>query len=179
LGTHLTLDLNGNIKFGPDLQWISPERTLSRSASQSSPEHSPAPAHRKDQKDENTESFSYDEADVDFWKTHLRADDSQLDAMYHAVSSYLPGIDAGKFRPDYVGIRPKLVPPWGGFQDFVFRVDQSSAFTKSGGSDRSVSSSPGRRGSMVTLLGIESPGLTASLAIAEKVVLMLESERNT
>jgi len=159
LGTHLTLDLNGNVKFGPDLQWLSP------TGHASSPSTSPSPAEGEKQgqdKDQPREEFSYEAEDVDFWKRHLVPDDAQLNAMHKAVRTYLPAVDIAKFRPDYVGIRPKLVPPWGGFQDFVFRTDYSSAFLRSGGSRQG--------GPMVSLMGIESPGLTASLAIAEKVV---------
>jgi len=166
LGTHLTLDLNGNVKFGPDLQWISPDS------------HSPPSPHpvRANESDDEKEEFSYDEEDVDFWKRHLVPDDSQLTAMYHAVRSFLPNVDASKFRPDYVGVRPKLVPPWGGFQDFVFRTDYPSIFLRSEarGSGRPK---PGEGAPMISLMGFESPGLTASLAIAERVVDMLEGSR--
>ncbi|THH12352.1 hypothetical protein EW145_g75 [Phellinidium pouzarii] len=153
LGTHLTLDLLGNVKFGPDIQWISPAPVLA--------------CGREENQYLNEDIFSYDEKNIDFWKQHLAADDTQLVAMYEAVKTYLPGVEATKFRPDYVGIRPKLVPAWGGFQDFVFRRDRSSDFLgaikKGGGED----------GVMISLMGIESPGLTASLAIADDVVYML------
>lgn len=162
LGTHLTLDLAGNTKFGPDIQWISPSGHVSRSLG------GPTPARGDDEA--TNDGFSYTEEDVDFWKQCLIPDDSQLDAMYEAVKSYLPGVDASKFRPDYVGIRPKLVPPWGGFQDFVFRRDHSTSFLQATDGDDHASA----RGQMITLMGIESPGLTASLAIAEKVASMLE-----
>jgi len=124
LGTHLTLDLQGKVRFGPDLQWISPA----------------------------------DGQDTDFWRKHLIADDSRLEEMYSAVSRYLPGVALEGFQPDYVGVRPKLVGPGGGFQDFVFRTDYPD-------NDRESQDTP-----LISLLGIESPGLTASLAIAEHVV---------
>ena len=162
LGTHLTLDLSGNIRFGPDLQWISPNRSF-EDRSRSIPTTSPVPA---DEGKDFMEEFSFDERDVDFWKEYLAPDDSQLEAMYYAVKSYLPGVDRNRFAPDYVGIRPKLVPPWGGFQDFVFRTDHSSTFAKY--EDTRGKNANG--GLMVTLMGIESPGLTSSLAIAEKVL---------
>ncbi|KAL5487904.1 hypothetical protein ACEPAI_6012 [Sanghuangporus weigelae] len=161
LGTHLTLDLNGNIKFGPDLQWISPS-----GVSLPNPGATPVSG---DGTSKEEEVFSYDENDVDFWKQYLIPDDSQIAAVTKAVKQYLPGVDESKFRPDYVGIRPKLVPPWGGFQDFVFRRDRSTDFLKGSGSENRYGN-----GEMITLLGIESPGLTASLAIAEKVIGMLE-----
>ncbi|EJD01297.1 NAD dehydrogenase [Fomitiporia mediterranea MF3/22] len=159
LGTHLTLDLNGNIKFGPDIQWISPSGA-------SEPTAGPSPV----QGSQTDESFSDNKDDIDFWKQHLIPDNSQLVAMAEAVKSYLPGVERSSFRPDYVGIRPKLVPPWGGFQDFVFRVNRSSEFLSS------TNAYGGKGGEMISLLGIESPGLTASLAIAEKVGAMLKED---
>lgn len=122
LGTHLTLDLEGKIRFGPDLEWISPP--------------------------ENDDG-------VDFWQSHLAPSDIRLQEMQEAINDYLPGVELDGLAPDYVGVRPKLVGPDGGFQDFVIRKDF-----------------PGRApdGPMVNLLGIESPGLTSSLAIAEYLV---------
>lgn len=157
LGTHLTLDLSGNIKFGPDLQWISPGRDGDSEAS---------PVATED--NELREQFLTSESDAEFWKQKLNADDIQLEEMCRAVRGYLPNVQLSHFRPDYVGIRPKLVPPWGGFQDFVFRRDHATDFLQM--------SSQNRRGvgTMISLLGIESPGLTASLAIAEKTVSMLD-----
>ncbi|VDC04002.1 unnamed protein product [Peniophora sp. CBMAI 1063] len=127
LGTHLTLDLAGNVRFGPDLEWLDPGRTEGG------------------------------EEDVDFWmqKGNLVAADERVRGMSEAVRRYLPGVEPEGFAPDYVGVRPKLVGPGGGFQDFVLRTSLS-------GGDRGAP--------MVSLLGIESPGLTASLAIAERVV---------
>lgn len=142
LGTHLTLDLQGKIRFGPDLQWISPP---------SGGLHSPS------------------EEDVDFWNKELVPDESRLPEMHRTVVGYLPGVTLEGLSPDYVGLRPKLVPPNGGFQDFVFRTDYPTR---------------GRLGSrtcpMISLLGIESPGLTCSLSIAEHVIEdLLESKVST
>lgn len=130
LGTHLTLDLQGKVRFGPDLEWISPPS-------------------------------SSDSEDSDFWEKHLIPDESKLPEIHQAVTQYLPGVVLERMQPDYVGMRPKLVPPQGGFQDFVFRTDYSTPAADSGKS---------ARGAMISLLGIESPGLTSSLAIAEHVV---------
>ena len=123
LGTHLTLDLQGRVRFGPDLEWISP------------PTDAP------------------DEESVDFWTQHLVPSESRLEEMHKAVTQYLPGVALEGLRADYVGVRPKLV--LSGFQDFIIRKDYAD--------ER-------ERGMMVSLLGIESPGLTSSLAIAEHVV---------
>ncbi|KAJ6539012.1 NAD dehydrogenase [Mycena capillaripes] len=124
LGTHLTLDFQGKVRFGPDLQWISPGEGEG----------------------------------PDFWTRHLVADDSRLEEMHRAVSRYLPGVKLEGFQPDYVGIRPKIVGPQGGFQDFVFRTDFPDI-------DRESQDRP-----LISLLGIESPGLTSALAIGEHVV---------
>jgi 2-hydroxyglutarate dehydrogenase len=112
LGTHLTLDLGGRIRFGPDVQWVD----------------SPT--------DYNTTGKNLDEA-------------------IKEIRRYLPRVDASKIHPDYCGIRPKLKASGSavsgkGFQDFIIRNEDG--FT-----------------GFVNLLGIESPGLTSSLAIAEIV----------
>lgn len=140
LGTHLTLDMQGKIKFGPDIEWISP------------PDPTP------------------DGEVEDYWRQHLVPDDSpaKMREMYKAIASYLPGVELDGLSADYVGIRPKLVPPGAGFQDFVLRTDYPMTFL-GGGSDS-------QRSPMITLLGIESPGLTSSLAIAERVVDMLPQD---
>lgn len=129
LGTHLTIDLQGKVRFGPDLEWISP----------------PSQADASD--------YDFNEENADFWRQHLKPSDSRLEEMHRAVTEYLPGVSFEGFRPDYVGIRPKLV--LSGFQDFTVRKDYADG---SG------------RGLMVSLMGIESPGLTSSLAIAVHVV---------
>ncbi|KAI0034418.1 NAD dehydrogenase [Vararia minispora EC-137] len=131
LGTHLTLDLQGKVRFGPDLDWLAP------------------PVSQED------------EAVVDFWTQYLVPDATRVRAMHAAITSYLPHVTLDGLQPDYSGIRPKLVGPGGGFQDFVFRLDMSSDFTHKAG---------GRGSPMINLLGIESPGLTSSMAIAEAVV---------
>ena len=128
LGTHLTLDLSGNIRFGPDIEWLAPP---------------------------GEGEFTEDEGVVDFWASHLAASEERMPSMYEAVKSYLPNIALEGLRPDYCGIRPKLAPPGAGFQDFQLRTDWSGGYR--------------RGGRMITLLGIESPGLTSSLAIAEMV----------
>ncbi|KAJ6257032.1 hypothetical protein Dda_7916 [Drechslerella dactyloides] len=107
LGTHLTLDMAGRMRFGPDVEWVDgPEDLVAR--------------------------------------------DSRLAEAVEAVAVYLPGLQREALVADYCGIRPKLRPKSGGFQDFVVREEERC---------------PG----FVNLLGIESPGLTASLAIAEMV----------
>lgn len=112
LGTHLTLDMGGRVRFGPDVEWV-------------------------------------DSAD------DLAVSGSRLAQAVEEIRRYLPGVDAAALAPDYAGIRPKLargqaVMDGEGFSDFVIRKED------------------GYEG-WVNLLGIESPGLTSSLAIGEMV----------
>ncbi|KIV97958.1 hypothetical protein PV10_01653 [Exophiala mesophila] len=119
LGTHLTLDMAGRVRFGPDVEWVDDPTDLS-----------PSPA--------------------------------RLDAAVEMIRSYLPGIQRDAIDLDYCGIRPKL------------SKGSSGTFGKDGTGfeDFYIVHEDGFQG-FVNLLGIESPGLTASLAIAEKVDAML------
>lgn len=108
LGVHLTLDLGGQAKFGPDVRWI-------------------------------------DRIDYSF-------DDSRFDVFVAAIRRYYPELDAGQLHADYTGIRPKLVGSGSPAADF--RIDDASAHGVPG---------------LINLFGIESPGLTASLAIGDYV----------
>ncbi|KAL0949169.1 hypothetical protein HGRIS_009249 [Hohenbuehelia grisea] len=146
LGTHLTLDLQGKIRFGPDIEWISPPLGGS-----SNTPHDP-----------DTVSVEAEES-VDFWKNHLVPSEERLEEMHGAVTRYLPDVELEGFQPDYVGIRPKLVPPGGGFQDFVFKTEYADTNRE--------------RNQMISLLGIESPGLTSSLAIGRVVSNMIGERR--
>lgn len=82
-----------------------------------------------------------------------------------AARRYWPEVEESKLVPDYSGIRPKLVGPEGG------------GASKGGAADFEIqgSASHGVAG-LVNLLGIESPGLTASMAIAEHVAKLVELE---
>ena len=110
LGVHLTIDLGGQAKFGPDVQWV-------------------------------------DSAD------DLVVDPARGDAFYAEVRKYWPGLPDGALIPGYAGIRPKITAPHEAAGDFVIQ-------------------GPGVHGvpGLVNLFGIESPGLTSSLAIGEAVV---------
>jgi L-2-hydroxyglutarate oxidase LhgO len=113
LGVHITVDMGGQAKFGPDVEWIDP----------SSPET------------------------IDY-----TVDPHRADKFYAAVRKYWPGLKDGALQPGYAGIRPKIVPAGAPAQDFVIQ-------------------GPGEHGvpGLINLFGIESPGLTASLALAEEV----------
>jgi L-2-hydroxyglutarate oxidase LhgO len=113
LGVHLTLDLGGQAKFGPDVQWVD------------------------------------DPAD-------LQVDPRRGDAFYAEVRKYWPALQDGALQPGYAGIRPKINAPHEAAADFMIQ----------GPAEHGV---PG----LVNLLGIESPGLTSSLAIADEVCARL------
>ncbi|GLU34008.1 NAD(P)/FAD-dependent oxidoreductase [Trinickia caryophylli] len=108
LGVHLTLDLGGQPRFGPDVEWV--------------------------------ESIDYE------------VDAGRAENFYAAIREYWPGLSDGALQPAYAGIRPKLSGPGEPAADFVIQGPAAH----------------GVRG-LVNLFGIESPGLTASLAIAERV----------
>jgi len=113
LGVHITIDLGGQAKFGPDVEWVD---------------------------------------GIDY-----RVDPRRADKFYAAVRKYWPGLGDGALQPGYAGIRPKIVPQGAPAQDFVIQ-------------GRSTHGVPG----LINLFGIESPGLTASLALAERVVRVAE-----
>jgi L-2-hydroxyglutarate oxidase LhgO len=108
LGVHITVDMGGQAKFGPDVEWI--------------------------------DGIDYS------------VDPHRADKFYAAVRKYWPGIKDGSLQPGYAGIRPKTVPPGAPAQDFVVQ----------GPADHGVTG-------LINLFGIESPGLTASLALAALV----------
>jgi L-2-hydroxyglutarate oxidase LhgO len=108
LGTHLTLDLNGNARFGPDVEWIG--------------------------------------------RIDYAVDPRKAVEFAQAIRRYWPGVSAEALVPAYSGIRPKIVPQGAPAQDFLIQ-------------DEMVHRIPG----LINLFGIESPGLTASLAIASHV----------
>jgi L-2-hydroxyglutarate oxidase LhgO len=113
LGIHLTLDLNGQARFGPDVEWV--------------------------------EKIDY----------NVNLD--QRDKFYKAIRTYWPKLMNNSLQPGYSGIRPKLLGAGNLPMDFVF----------SGPKDHGVQG-------LVNLFGIESPGLTSSLAIADKVLQILD-----
>jgi L-2-hydroxyglutarate oxidase LhgO len=108
LGVHLTIDLGGQARFGPDVEWV--------------------------------DSINYD------------VDPRRADSFYAAIRAYWPDLPDQALQPAYAGIRPKLSGPGEPAADFLI---QGAA-------------AHGVRG-LVNLFGIESPGLTASLAIAQRV----------
>ena len=112
LGVHLTLDLAGSARFGPDVEWI--------------------------------DSVDY------------TVDPTRGEAFYDEIRRYWPGLADGALQPAYAGVRPKLSGPG----------QPAADFTIQGPADHGA-------GQIVNLFGIESPGLTSSLAIAEHVVELL------
>jgi len=113
LGVHVTLDLGGQARFGPDVVWV-------------------------------------DGVDYTF-------DHSREPLFYEAIRHYYPGLKDGALQPGYTGIRPKISGPTETAADFMIQGPREHGVT-----------------GLVNLYGIESPGLTASMAIAEHVARMLE-----
>jgi L-2-hydroxyglutarate oxidase LhgO len=113
LGIHVALDLEGNLRFGPDVTWV-------------------------------------DSVDYAF-------DESRADAFYRAIRRYYPGLADGALSPGFVGVRPKLGPAGSGFVDFVLQGREIHGVT-----------------GLLNLFGIDSPGLTSCLAIAEEVAHRLD-----
>jgi L-2-hydroxyglutarate oxidase LhgO len=114
LGVHLTLELDGSCRLGPDV-----EAVAGRARDYDVSEH-------------------------------------KARAFFETASRYLPGLGEADLYPDQAGIRPKLVPPDGGVGDFVVAEESARGL-------------PG----WVNLIGIESPGLTASLEVAARVESLL------
>ncbi len=114
LGIHVTLDLAGQVRFGPDVSWL-------------------------------------DEVDYSF-------DAARADSFYQAIRTYYPDLPEGALIPGYTGIRPKLGGAGSPNADFVIQGPRAHGV-------------PG----LVHLYGIESPGLTASLALADLVRAELQA----
>ena len=110
LGIHVTPDLTGSLRLGPDDSYL----------------------------DGRIKDYSVDE--------------KKRDDFHRSVAKFLPDLKEADLSPDVSGIRPKLQPKGGEFRDFVIRDEADKGL-------------PG----FINLIGIESPGLTASLAIAEDV----------
>lgn len=113
LGVHLTLDLAGQAKFGPDVEWIE--------------------------------------------KLDYTVDPARVQRFYQVIRRYWPALPEGSLQPGYAGIRPKLTGPGAAAADFLIQGPEAH----------------GVRG-LINLYGIESPGLTAALAIAQSIADAVE-----
>jgi len=114
LGVHVTLDLAGQARFGPDVEWVN--------------------------------RISYE------------VDPRRAERFYAAIRRYWPALPDGALAPAYSGIRPKISGPQEPAADFVIQ----------GPAEHGVAG-------LVNLFGIESPGLTASLALADDVTRLLQA----
>tara|TARA_B100000676_G_C17865331_1_gene725634 strand:+ start:62 stop:706 length:645 start_codon:yes stop_codon:yes gene_type:complete len=112
LGIHVTVDLGGQVRLGPDVEWV-------------------------DRIDYNVDS-------------------GRADKFYEAVRKYYPELADGSLQPGYSGIRPKIHAPGEAAKDFVIQGHEEH------GVDR-----------LINLYGIESPGVTSSLAIADYVLKLI------
>ena len=113
LGIHLTLDISGKAKFGPDVEWVN--------------------------------------------EINYSVNDSRINNFYHTVRKYWPKLPNDSLYAEYTGIRPKLSGKNAQAKDFII----------SGPKQHKIQG-------LVNLFGIESPGITASLAIAEEVLTSLD-----
>ena len=86
-------------------------------------------------------------------------DPARAESFYAAVRKYWPALKDGALQPGYAGIRPKIVPRVAPAQDFVVQGPQTHGV-------------PG----LINLFGIESPGLTSSLALADHVLEIAATE---
>ena len=157
LGTHATIDLAGQTRFGPDVEWIDmPQDEVERILA--------GPSVMSQIVEEMGETRSATAAGRARAKQAHRklfeVDPRRSDSMYEAVRRYWPGLPDGALSPDYAGIRPKLSGPGEKAEDFRMVLDPI---------DRRFG---GTR--VLHLFGIESPGLTSSLAIAEHVAAEVE-----
>ncbi len=123
LGVHVTLDLAGRVRFGPDVQWIV-------GSLGNGPDALPA--------------------------FNQRVDPGRAASFRDAIRDYWPDVDEHELRPGYAGIRPKLSAPDEPPADFMIQGPQTHGVA-----------------GLVNLYGIESPGLTACLAIGDEVAAML------
>jgi L-2-hydroxyglutarate oxidase LhgO len=117
LGIHLTMGLSGEVRFGPDVEWLGIS----------------------------------DESQVDF-----SVDPARSRQFYSAIRQYWPAIQDGSLVPDHAGVRPQLFNPSGDFADFLIQTPK----------DHNLEG-------LIALFGIESPGLTSSLAIGSYVAAAL------
>ena len=115
LGLHLTLDVAGKAKFGPDLEW------------------------------KNEVSYQFEDPDG-----------QRMATFYREVRRYWPGLPDGGLQPDYTGVRPKIYREGEPVPDFAIHGPEAHGISD-----------------FVALYGIESPGLTSSLAIGEMVAGLL------
>ncbi|KAF9679466.1 hypothetical protein SADUNF_Sadunf06G0017900 [Salix dunnii] len=118
LGVHVTLDLDGHLKFGPDVEWID----------------------------------SIDDVSSFLNKYDYSVSASRAERFYPEIRKYYPNLKDGSLQPGYSGIRPKISGPRQSPIDFVIQGED-------------IHGVPG----LVNLFGIESPGLTSSMAIAEHI----------
>ena len=118
LGTHLTLDMQGNVRFGPDVQWI------------------------------DRIDHAFDEM------AGLR-----MAEFERSIRRYWPALPNNALTPDYTGIRPKISRQGEPAQDFAIHGPSTHGIPH-----------------LVALYGIESPGLTSSLAIARYCVALVQRQ---
>ena len=172
LGIHATLDLSGRTRFGPDVEWLG-ERETRELNGEGRSDGERGGGGGGGAGGGGSEIFGPEPGDVDPSRAAL------FDA---AIRSYWPGLPgAGALRPEYAGVRPKLLPfsrrGSGGEGGAVGEAAAAALSPPSSSSDFFVAGARthGARG-VAVVAGIESPGLTASLALADEIVAALLEE---
>ena len=167
LGIHATVDMSGAVRFGPDVEWLV-EEPINESSIYS---------HQPDGMSSIATQNIYDKYEHRHSvPTDYTVDAKRKEMFYNAIQKYYPDICADDLIPAYCGIRPKLYGPSG----------PGPAISPTGSSIRNLndfviegSEIHGVQG-LVNLFGMESPGLTSSLSIADHVVRQLRrSPANT
>jgi L-2-hydroxyglutarate oxidase LhgO len=113
---HAVIDIAGNVRFGPDVEWVD--------------------------------------------RLDYTVDPGRAEAFYPSVRTFWPGLPDGALSPAYAGIRPRISGPGEAAADFVIQGPREHGIPQ-----------------VVNLFGIESPGLTCSLAIGEYVADLLDLQR--
>ena len=150
LGIHATLDLSGNVRFGPDVQWMLAPKSSSSG---------------------QRESYQHRNGVV---PTDYSVESQRAAVFYDAIRKYWPSLQDNSLVPDYAGIRPKLCLP-----SSLAAIDDNSPShitDKSRDFTDFLIEGPQTHGvkGLINLLGIESPGLTASMAIAQYVLQLIK-----
>lgn len=145
LGIHATIDTGGAVKFGPDVEWL---------------------------RETPTKTDGDDDRDYEFIigppsNTAYCIDEARKEKFVHEIKKYWPAVVSADLVPDYAGIRPKLVGPSGKSRNSAYGRDLRD-FVIEGPQQHGVAG-------LVNLYGVESPGLTSSLVVADYVYKLLAS----
>lgn len=149
LGIHSTIDMSGCIRFGPDVQWMSRERNFDANL--------PRDYLLWGKCCENSDaSYEFRGLSSDL---NYGIDQSRSEKFYGSIRKYWPELPDSSLVPDFCGIRSKLTGPT---SSSVNCSHSCTDFVIQGPQEHGI-------GGLVNLFGIESPGMTSSLAIGDYV----------